>query len=102
MPLPGRESAANSQTQRGLFHMLENTDEKQGTQGLAEGREVSECGIGQELGAACTTRSDSPDPNLISGTREGHSLFTVCALLQTEWESEPQASGLHYSAVLNS
>ena len=30
--------------------MLENTNEKQGAQGLAEGREVSECGIGQKLG----------------------------------------------------
>lgn len=57
MPLPGRESAANSQTQRGLFHTLENTDEKQGTQGLAEGREVSECGIGQELGPMLSTGS---------------------------------------------
>lgn len=41
----------NSQTRGGaLFHMLENANEKQGTQGLAEGREVSECGTGQELG----------------------------------------------------
>lgn len=37
--------------------MLENTDEKQGTQGLAEGREVSECGIGQELGPVLSTGS---------------------------------------------
>lgn len=37
--------------------MLENTDEKQGTQGLAEGREVSECGIGQELGPMLCTGS---------------------------------------------
>lgn len=40
--------------------MLENTDEKQGTQGLAEGREVSECGIGQELGPHALNRQLGP------------------------------------------